>query len=370
MEKKAFFVMVIGPHDHVDEQKNNFWEEEVLLNSLGYKIIKKFFQHRVNIDSSTYIGSGKLQEIKNEALIEKPDLIYLNDVLNPAIIFRVEQSFWEVDENINVWDRVDLILNIFQKHATSVEAKLQIELARLKHLGPRIYGLGRQLSQQYGAIGVRGGFGETLLEKMKRYIKLRIRAIENRLQQIEEKKNYQIKQRKEKKLFTISLVGYTNTGKTTLFNLLTKKEKLVADQPFSTLETVTGKIRKLNSSILVSDTIGFIENLPLFLIDAFKTTLMETASADLIFHLIDSSDKNWLNKLSSVNSILDQLKIDENKVILVLNKIDKVRENDLLIAKRQFSDKIFFISAKTGEGVNRLISFINEYFSNNYSFNN
>ncbi len=180
--------MVIGPHDHISEQKNNFWEEETLLNFLGYKIIKKIFQHRVSINSSTYIGSGKLHEIKNGVLMEKPDLIYLNDVLNPAIIFRVEQSFWEVNENINVWDRVDLILHVFERHACSVEAKLQIELARLKHLGPRIYGLGRQLSQQYGAIGVRGGFGETVLEKMKRHIKLRIGVIENQLKKIEEKK--------------------------------------------------------------------------------------------------------------------------------------------------------------------------------------
>lgn len=359
--------MVIGPHDHINEQKNNFWEEETLLNFLGYKIIKKIFQHRVNIDPATYIGSGKLQEIKNEALIEKPDLIYLNDVLNPAIIFRIEKSFWEINENINVWDRVDLILHVFEKHASSLESKLQIELARLKHLGPRIYGLGRQLSQQYGTIGVRGGFGETVLEKMKRYIKRRIEIIENRLKQIEEKKEIQIKKRKENKLLTVSLVGYTNAGKTTLFNLLTKKEKFVANQPFSTLETVTGKIRKLNTSILVSDTIGFIDNLPPFLIEAFKTTLLETLNADLIFHLIDFSDKNCLSKINSVNMILQQLKIDKNKVYLVFNKIDKVEKENLEKIKRSSGDRIFFISAKTGEGVDSLISFINEYFTNNYS---
>ncbi len=370
MGKKAFFVMVIGPHEHIGEQKNNFWEEEALLNFLGYKIIKKFFQHRININSSTYIGAGKLQEIKNQALIEKPDLIYLNDVLNPAIIFRIEQRLWEVNEKINVWDRVDLILHVFEKHASSVEAKLQIELAKLKHLGPRIYGLGRQLSQQYGTIGVRGGFGETLLEKMKRYIKLRIGVIENRLKKIEEKKEHQIKKRKENRLFTISLVGLTNTGKTTLFNFLTKKEKYVANQPFTTLETVTGKIKRLNSSILVSDTIGFIDNLPPFLIEAFKTTLMETLNADLIFHLIDSSDKNYLKKIESVNIILQQLRIDKNKVYLVLNKIDKAKGLNFQQLRRSLGDKIFFISAKSGEGVDNLISFINEYFSNNYSLNN
>ncbi len=148
---------------------------------------------------------------------------------------------------------------------------------------------------------------------------------------------------------------------------MAKKEKFVANQPFSTLETVTGKIKKLNSSILVSDTIGFIDNLPPFLIEAFKTTLMETLNADLIFHLVDFSDKNWLRKINSVNAILQQLQIDKNKVYLVFNKIDKVEGRNLEEIKASFGDKIFFISAKTGEGVDSLISFINEYFTNNYS---
>ncbi len=369
MKKRAFFVMVIGPHDHIDQQKNNFWEEEALLNSLGYEIVKKFFQHRVNIDSATYVGFGKIKEIKNHAVKEGVKLIYLNEVVNPAIIFRIEQNFWEIDKNIAVWDRVDLILNIFERHAASLEAKLQIELARLKHLGPRIYGLGKELSQQYGAVGVRGGFGETILERMKRYIKLRTGVIERKLKQIEKKREVEIKKRKEKKLPTISLVGYTNAGKTTLFNLLTKKEKIAADKPFTTLETVIGRIRKLSIPVLVSDTIGFIDNLPLFLIDAFKATLMETLNADLIFHLVDFSDRNWLKKINSVNLILDQLKINKKKVFLVFNKIDKVEMLNLEGIKRQFNDKIFLISAKTGEGVNKLVSFANEYFSNNHSFN-
>lgn len=361
--------MVIGPHDHINEQKNNFWEEETLLNFLGYEVVDKFFQHRKSIDSSTYIGSGKLFEIKNEVLKEKPDLIYLNEVLNPAIIFRVEQSFWAVSENINVWDRVDLILHIFERHANSVEAKLQIEAAQLRHLGPRIYGLGEELSQQYGAIGVRGGSGEKILEKMKRYLKFRIRAIEKKLKEIEKRKEFNIRRRKERKLPTISLVGYTNAGKTTLFNFLTEKNKASSEKPFTTLETVAGRIRKAGYPILVSDTIGFINNLPLFLIDAFKTTLMETLNADLIFHLIDLSDKNWQGKVKAVNEILNQLKIDNDKVYLVFNKIDKVKNMNLERIKKNFGGKIFFISAKNGEGINNLILFIDEYFTSNYSFN-
>ncbi len=366
--RKAFFVMVIGPHDHIDEQKNNFGEEEALLNSLGYEISKKFFQHRARIDSSTYIGSGKLKQIKDEVVEEKPDLIYLNEVLNPAIIFRVEQSFWEVNRNIIVWDRVDLILNVFKRHAYSLEAKLQIELASLKHLGPRIYGLGKSLSQQYGAVGVRSGFGETVLERMKRYIKMRINLVEKRLKEIEEKKKIQIKRRKEKRLLTISLVGYTNAGKTTLFNLLTNKKKLVDNKPFSTLETVTGRFIKLSQPILLSDTIGFIDNLPPFLLETFKTTLMETINADLIFHIIDLSADDWIKKIHTVNIILDQLEIDLKKVFLVFNKIDKLKWQDLEVIKKRFNDKIFFISAKNNDGIDKLIYFTNEYFANNCSF--
>lgn len=369
MRKKAFFIMVIGPHDHIDEERNNFWEEESLLNFLGWEVTGKFFQHRLAADSATYIGLGKIEKIKEEVSKQGVDLIYLNAVLNPAIIYRIEQKFWLINKNITVWDRVDLILNVFERHASSIEAKLQIELARLKHLGPRIYGLGKGLSQQYGAIGVRAGFGETILEKMKRYIKLRIGIIEKKLKEIEKKRENEIKRRKEKKLPTVSLVGYTNAGKTTLFNLLTKKEKIVADQPFTTLETVVGRIKKLNSSLLLSDTIGFIDNLPLFLIEAFKTTLLETLNADLIFHVVDFSDKKWLDKVDSVQMILKQLGIDEKKVMLVFNKIDKVSSSDFILIKKQFNDKILFISAKTGQGVDRLISFIHEYFSTSHSFN-
>lgn len=366
--RKAYFTMVIGPHDHIDEQRKNFWEEELLLNSLGYQIIRKYFQHRIIINSSTYFGSGKIEQVIKDAFKEKPDLIYLNSILNPAIIFRVEQKFWQINPKISVWDRVDLILNIFEKHASSKEAKLQIELARLKHLGPRIYGLGKQMSQQYGVVGIRGGFGETILEKMKRYIKDRIKIIEKKLKKIKEKKEKQIKERKEKKLPTVSIVGYTNAGKTTLFNLLTGKDKTSDNRPFTTLETVIGKIKGIPFPLIISDTIGFIDNLPPFLIDAFKTTLLETLNADLIFHIVDLSDNNWQKKISSVNKILNELEIDQNKVVLLFNKIDKVRAN-LNEIINQFNDKIFFISAKNGKNTEKLILFLNEYFSDNNFIN-
>lgn len=362
--------MVIGPHDHINEQKKNFWEEERLLNFLGYQVIEKYFQHRIKFNSSTYIGSGKIDQIIKNAFEEKPDLIYLNEVLNPSIIFRVEQRFWQINPQISVWDRVDLILNVFERHAFSTEAKLQIELARLKHLGPRLYGLGKQMSQQFGAIGVRAGFGETVLEKMKRYIKERIYFLEKKLKEIERKRKTQIDKRKEKKLPTVSLVGYTNAGKTTLFNLLTQKNKIADNRPFTTLDTVVGRVKGVNFPLIISDTIGFIDNLPPFLIDAFKTTLMETINADLIFHVVDFSDKNWKKKLNAVMEILRILKIDFNRVIILFNKIDELTSSfDFENIKEKYRGKIFFISAKKNKGIIDLINFLNEYFSN-YSFIN
>lgn len=369
--KKAFFIKVIGPHDHIEEQKNNFWEEESLLQFLGYKTVKKIFQHRTIIDSSTYIGKGKIEEVIDLAAKEKPVLIFLNSVLNPAIIYRVEQKFWQINSKIKVWDRVDLILNIFEKHAFSSEAKLQIELAKLKHLGPRIYGLGKQMSQQYGVAGVRAGFGETVLEKMKRYIKGRINLIEKKLQKIEEKREFQIKNRKEKRIPTISLVGYTNAGKTTLFNILTGKQKQADNRPFTTLDTVVGKVKNLNFPLIASDTIGFIKDLPPFLIEAFKATLLQTIYADLIFHVVDISDKNYHEKISSVLKILRELGISNDQIILLFNKTDKLAmKNNLDKIKSQYNGKIFFISAKNKQGINNLLTFLNEYFSNNYSFSN
>ncbi len=369
--KKAFFIKVIGPHDHIEEQKNNFWEEESLLQFLGYKTVKKIFQYRNIIDSSTYIGKGKIEEVIDLAAKEKPALIFLNSVLNPAIIYRVEQKFWQINPKIKVWDRVDLILNIFEKHAFSSEAKLQIELAKLKHLGPRIYGLGKQMSQQYGVAGVRAGFGETVLEKMKRYIKDRINLIEKKLKKIEEKREFQIKNRKEKRIPTISLVGYTNAGKTTLFNVLTGKQKQADNRPFTTLDTVVGKVKNLNFPLIASDTIGFIKDLPPFLIEAFKATLLQTIYADIIFHVVDISDKNYHEKISSVLKILSELGINNDQIIFLFNKTDKLAmKTNLDKIKSQYNGKIFFISAKNKQGINNLLTFLNEYFSNNYSFSN
>lgn len=355
-QKRFLIVKAIGIHQHREEILNSFSEEESLIASLGGKVVFKTVQHRFQPDPATYIGKGKVEEIKYLVKNLSIDVILLNDLVSPGQIFRLEKQFWSINPQIKVWDRYDLILEVFNQRATSSEAKLQIELAKLRHLGPRIYGLGgKVLSRLGGGIGGRG-LGEPKLEIMRRYIKNRIRLIEKKIAKIIKKKEEKIFQRKINGLKTLALVGYTNAGKTTLFNLLTGKNKMVKDDPFTTLDSCVGKvIRRGRKSILVADTIGFISNLPPLLIDAFKSTLIESLSAEKIFHVIDYSDKNFEEKMKIVDKILKDLEIEENKIIYVFNKIDLVRQIEKEKVKIK-NNKVYFISAKTGKGVKNLLS--------------
>jgi GTP-binding protein HflX len=354
-------IKVIGLHDHRDEQLKSYWEEESLIKTLGGEVVFKMVQHRINPHGATYIGLGKADEIKE--LIKKHRLNYviLNDIVSPGQIFRLEKLLWESDPNINVWDRVDLILAIFDKHALSSEAKLQIELAKLRHLGPRIYGLGRTLlSRQRGGIGGRG-LGETNIEIMKRHIKNRLKTIEDKISKIIAQKREKLLARKNSGVKTVALVGYTNVGKTKLFNFLTGKNKQVTNAAFTTLDSYLGKIKQLkDQSVLVADTIGFVKDLPPSLIEAFKSTLMESIYGDVIFHMIDISDTNFKEKAAAVEVILEDLGVDREKVAHVFNKLDLLSEEKKQEIKKEFFGKnYYFISATTGEGIKELIGAIN-----------
>lgn len=357
---RFLIIKVISSHDHRDEQLDSFLEEESLIKTLGGKVVLKIVQHRDRPHGATYIGLGKVDEVKE--LIKKHSLNYiiLNDIVSPGQIFRLEKSLWEVDPGIVVWDRIDLILAIFDKHALSSEAKLQIELAKLRHLGPRIYGLGGTLlSRQRGGIGGRG-LGETNIERMKRHIKDRIRAIEDKITKIIAQKKERLLARKNNGVKTVALVGYTNVGKTRLFNFLTGKDKQVANSAFTTLDSCLGKIKQLNSqSVLVADTIGFVKNLPPSLIDAFKSTLMESIYSDVVFHVVDISDSNFKEKAAAVDVILAKLGVDREKVVHVLNKLDLVKEErKQQIKKEFFGNNYHLVSAATGEGVDKLLKVI------------
>jgi GTPase len=304
----------------------------------------------------TYIGPGKVNEVNEYLKINPVDVIVLNGQLKPSQKFTLMKMFWEARPNIIIWDRVDLILAIFSRHARTTEAKLQIELARMHSMGPRIYGMGMVLSRQGGGIGTRG-VGETNTELMKRHWKREIKRAEDGLAKSAASRKSQMDHRKKLGLQTISIVGYTNAGKTSLFNQLTHKKHLVENALFATLDSTVGEIfmPSLGKKVLISDTIGFIANLPPTLIEAFKSTLMESVHADVILHVIDVSDPLMMEKMSVVNDIMDQLEILESKEVWVFNKIDAAVNLD----KQKLSELAgltphVFISAKTMEGIETL----------------
>jgi GTPase len=305
---------------------------------------------------ATYIGPGKVDEVTFYLKNNPVDIIIFNGQLKPSQKFNLMKLFWAVHPNITIWDRVDLILAIFSRHARTMEAKLQIELAQMASMGPRIFGMGMVLSRQGGGIGTRG-IGETNTELMKRHWKRAIKRAQDELAKSAASRQSQMNHRKKLGLQTISIVGYTNAGKTSLFNILTHKKHLVENALFATLDSTVGEIfmPSLSRKVLISDTIGFIANLPPSLIEAFKSTLMESAHADVVLHVIDVSDPLMMEKVGVVNGILDQLEIPPEKEVLVFNKIDAVPSFD----KQKLSELTkniphVFISSLTKEGIGTL----------------
>ena len=257
---------------------------------------------------------------------------------------------------IEVWDRVDLILHIFSRHAHTTEAKLQIELAAMRHMGPRIYGMGYILSRQGGSIGTRG-IGETNTELMKRHWRDQIGKVEKRLLKLSDDRQRQLIHRERMGIKTVSIVGYTNAGKTSLFNLLTGKKQLVENALFATLDSHVGKLflADVAEEVVVSDTIGFIRNLPASLINAFRSTLMESLQANLLLHVIDAADEDWERKVSTVKKILKDLGVVNKPTLYVLNKSDKLTSAEKKSLQNYFiDDTALFISVKNQYGITKL----------------
>jgi GTP-binding protein HflX len=358
MQKLRFVLLdVIPPNITKLEADKNLQELISLVDTFGGATIVRVIQRRDRPDSSTFIGSGKAEELVQIVKDEKIDGVVLNGIVKPGQIFNLEKMIWPVNHLIRVWDRVDLILNIFDKHAHTAEAKLQIELARMRHMGPRMFGLGgNELSRQGGGIGTRGA-GETNTEQMKRHWRDEMKNVETKLLKLRKDRERQLNHRREIGYKTVSIVGYTNAGKSTLFNTLTGKKKLAENVLFATLDSSVGKIYlpSVQKEILTSDTIGFIQNLPAKLVEAFRSTLMESINADLLLHVIDASDAKMQEKISVVEDTLEDLKIQDKPRIYVFNKIDvdpNWNREDIFKFYGQYSPQ--FISAKTGDGIDTL----------------
>jgi len=357
---RSVIIDVVSPNTNVPQAERNLIELKSLIRTYGSIDVGHIIQHRTKPDKDTFIGSGKLQELIEMVSNKKIDIIILNDIVKPTQLFHITERLWVSNPDIKVWDRVDLILHIFEKHAQTTEARLQIEIARMHHMGPRIYGLGgTYFSRQGGGIGSKG-VGETNIERMKRHWRSLIKKKEDELKKQLAHRQEQVDHRKELGVRHVALVGYTNAGKTALFNVLTGRDKLSEDVLFATLSSTVGRLKGMGqeSNLLVSDTIGFIQNLPPSLIQTFKSTLLDVIHADLILHIVDISDELRDRKIDVVNEIIHEIGAGAIPQLLIFTKSDLLPEERWGefegVKKRYAARSPLFISSKEDINIQRL----------------
>lgn len=357
---KAILIDCIHPSLPEKEASYRILEADSLIKTYGGVTLVKKIQKKLIPNYKTYIGTGKIDEIIADAKKLKANILIVNNELKPQQNFNLSERLR--DEGLEVWDRIDLILKIFQKHAQTREAKLEIELASIKHMGPRIFRMGMELSQQAGGIGTRG-VGETNIEFMKRHLGKMEDRIKKQLEDCKRVRKLHRDRRKRQNLTTVGIIGYTNAGKSSLLNALTSKGAYEANKLFATLDTRVGKIYfpESGKEVLISDTIGFIQDLPPQLIKSFNSTLEETIEADLLLHVIDISDPRMENKIATVNEILAQMQVLTKPTIYVFNKTDLSSAIPRARLSRKYKACLpCFVSSKTGEGIEELKGKIRE----------
>lgn len=305
---------------------------------------------RTSPDAKYYVGKGKAEEIKALIQATNAELILFNHTLSPSQERNLEAFF-----QCRVLDRTGLILDIFAQRARTFEGKLQVELAQLQHIATRLVRGWTHLERQRGGIGLRGP-GETQLETDRRLIRTRIKTISKRLEKVRTQRAQGRRARRRSDLVTISLVGYTNAGKSTLFNQLSDENVYVADQPFATLDPTLRRVELPNGrSLILADTVGFIQDLPHDLIDAFQATLEETQQAHLLIHVVDAANGQHKQQIEEVNRVLKEIDADKIPQLIIYNKIDLLPETDARL-ERDSHNQIWriWLSAATGNGINFL----------------
>lgn len=316
--------------DFLPEETLN--ELELLTETLGLKVKYKILKRLREINPKYYIGKGMLEEIVLIAKKENANYLIFDETLSYSQIKNISEY-----SNLFVLDRPHLIIEIFEKRAKTKEAKIQVELARLKMELPAIIGIGRSLDQQMGIVGIRAGRGEKLIELKRRAIERRINTLNKELKKIEKRREIRRKLREKLSIPLVSIVGYTNSGKSTLFNALTNEETYTENMLFATLDTLVRKmyLTRFNKEVLVIDTVGFIQKLPPLLISSFKSTLEEINYSDLIIHLIDASSPSYKKHMVTVKNILDEILDKDIKIINVYNKIDLLNEYQIERIKKE-----------------------------------
>ena len=351
-EKKEKFILV-GVETGKDRMEESLSELEELLDTAGGETVGKVIQNLESINKATYIGKGKVEEIKFLAEELGADGIVCDDELSPAQLSNLKDEL-----DIKVLDRTLVILDIFASHAKSSEGKLQVEMAQLKYRSSRLMGLGKNLSRLGGGIGTRGP-GESKLETDRRAIRERVSQLRTEIEKVESSRDTLRKHRMSDGIPVIAIVGYTNAGKSTFLNKITDAGILAEDKLFATLDPTTRSLKIPDGEeVLFTDTVGFISKLPHNLVDAFKSTLEEAKYADLILHVADASNPQADEQMKVVYRTLEELKVTGKPVVTFLNKQDKIEKERII--KDLKADALVKGSAKTGEGIDELLNKISE----------
>ena len=353
VKSSAILVGIAERGSDVPECERSLDELERLLDTAGGSVFARVIQVKDSFDPRTCIGSGKVKEISDLCRDNEIELVIFDFELTPAQIRNLEN---DIGGDVRVIDRSMLILDIFALHATSGEGKLQVELAQLRYSAPRLMGRGVELSRLGGGIGTRGP-GETKLESDRRHMKEKVIALEKRLAEMEHNRAVMRAQRDRSGLPKIALVGYTNAGKSTLLNALTGAGVLSEDKLFATLDPTTRKLElPCGESVLVTDTVGFIRKLPHHLVKAFKSTLDEVVYADILLIVSDITDSEVAEHIEVTRKVIEELGASDKQVIYVYNKCDMLNE----AIDISDSDNTVILSGVTGEGIDRLLSIIEE----------
>lgn len=328
-------------------------ELRTLAESAGARVVGEILQRRDRIDPATLVGAGKLEEIAGAAASVNADLLLFDHDLSPS-----QQRNIEKIVNRRVIDRTQLILDIFAKHARTREGQLQVELAQLKYMLPRLAGHGVEMSQLGGGIGTRGP-GETKLETDRRKIARRVRHVEEQIENVRRIRAQQRQRRESAPVATVALVGYTNAGKSTLFNALTQAKVLESSRMFATLDpTIRGVVLPSKRKVLLSDTVGFIRSLPHTLVSAFRATLEEVQRASLILHVSDASNRLSAEQDAQVEIVLKELEAEKKPRLRVMNKVDLLDPEvaETLIADAARTGTTVYVSSVEGTGLDRLLN--------------